>query len=118
MIAFETIELVDERTFPETCNLHRHVRRAHRASNERRSSRAVCWRYKTRFGDVPTKESIELLAIDKVTDDMARGLASRFGALVEVLKAPGSPMAIVPQSDYLSSTPFTQLHSVYTAKQA
>ena len=45
--------------------------------------------YRTRYGDVPIEESIELLATEKVTDDMARVLASGFGALVEVLKALG-----------------------------
>ena len=46
-------------------------------------------RYRTRFGDVPIEESMELLATEKVTDDMARVLAIGFGALVEVLKALG-----------------------------
>jgi hypothetical protein len=41
------------------------------------------------YGDVPIEESIELLKTEKVTDDMARVLASGFGALVEVLKALG-----------------------------
>jgi hypothetical protein len=45
--------------------------------------------YRTRYGDVPIEESIELLKTEKVTDDMARVLASGFGALVEVLKALG-----------------------------
>jgi hypothetical protein len=44
--------------------------------------------YRT-YGDVPIEESIELLKTEKVTDDMARVLASGFGALVEVLKALG-----------------------------
>ena len=47
--------------------------------------------YRTRYGDVPIEESIELLKTEKVTDDMARVLASGFGALVEVLKALGTP---------------------------
>ena len=47
--------------------------------------------YRTRYRDVPIEELIELLATEKVTDDMARVLASGFGALVEVLKAMGAP---------------------------
>ncbi len=47
--------------------------------------------YRTRYGDVPIEESIELLKTEKVTDDMARVLASGFGALVEVLKVMGAP---------------------------
>jgi hypothetical protein len=45
--------------------------------------------YRTHYGDVPIGESIEPLATENVTDDMARVLASGFGALVEVLKAIG-----------------------------
>jgi hypothetical protein len=36
---------------------------------------------------MPIEETIDLLATEKVTDDMARVLASGFGALLEVLKA-------------------------------
>ena len=47
--------------------------------------------YRTRYGDVPITESLQLLATEKVTDEMAVTLASGFEALVEVLKALGSP---------------------------
>ena len=47
--------------------------------------------YRTRYGDVPIEESIELLAAEKVPDEMARVLASWFGALVEMLKAMRAP---------------------------
>ena len=47
--------------------------------------------YRTRYGDVPIEESIELLATEKVTDEMARVLASGFESLGEVLKALGTP---------------------------
>jgi hypothetical protein len=47
--------------------------------------------YRIRYGDVPISESLELLATEKITDEMAATLASGFGALVEVLKALGSP---------------------------
>jgi hypothetical protein len=39
----------------------------------------------------PFTESLELLATEKVTDEMAATLAAGFEALVEVLKAEGSP---------------------------
>ena len=47
--------------------------------------------YRTRYGDIPTTESLESLSIDKITDEMAVPLASGFEALVKVLKALGTP---------------------------
>ena len=47
--------------------------------------------YRTRFGDVPISESMELLTTEKITDEMAATLAAGSEALVEVLKALGSP---------------------------
>ena len=47
--------------------------------------------YRTRYGDIPTTESPELLSIDKITDEMAVTLASGLEALVEVLKALAKP---------------------------
>ena len=45
--------------------------------------------YRQRYGDVPIEESLEMLRTETVSDDVARVLASGFGALVEVLKAIG-----------------------------
>ena len=47
--------------------------------------------YRTRFGDIPTTASLDQLSVDKITDEMAVPLASGFEALVEVLKALGTP---------------------------
>ena len=43
--------------------------------------------YRTRFGDIPTTESLHLLTIDKITPEMAVTLVSGLEALIEVLKA-------------------------------
>ena len=40
---------------------------------------------------MPISESLELLATEKINDEMAATLAAGFEALVEVLKALGSP---------------------------
>ncbi len=47
--------------------------------------------YRTRYGDIPTTESLHLLTIDTITDEMAVTLVSGLEALIEVLKAMGSP---------------------------
>jgi len=47
--------------------------------------------YRTRYGDIPTAESLDQLSVDKITDEMAVPLASGFEALVKVLKALGLP---------------------------
>jgi hypothetical protein len=48
-------------------------------------------RHKTRYGDIPTTESLHLLTIEKITPEMAVTLASGLEALIEVLKVMGSP---------------------------
>ena len=47
--------------------------------------------YRTRYGDIPTTESLHLLTIDKITPEMAVTLVSGLEALIEVLKAMGAP---------------------------
>ena len=47
--------------------------------------------YRTRYGDIPTTESLDQLSVDRITDEMAVPLASGFEALIQVLKAMGSP---------------------------
>jgi len=43
--------------------------------------------YRTRYGDIPTTESLHLLTIDKITPEMAVPLVSGLEAKIEVLKA-------------------------------
>ena len=45
--------------------------------------------YRTRYGDIPTTESLHLLSIDTITDEVAVPLVSGLEALIEVLKAMG-----------------------------
>ena len=47
--------------------------------------------YRIRYGDLPTTESLHLLTTEKITDEMAVTLVSGLEALIEVLKAMGSP---------------------------
>ena len=47
--------------------------------------------YRTRYGDVPTTETLHLQTTEKITDEMAVTLVSGVEALTEVLKATGSP---------------------------
>ena len=47
--------------------------------------------YRTRYGDIPTTESLHLLAIEEITPEMAVTLVSGLEALIEVLKAMGAP---------------------------
>ena len=46
--------------------------------------------YRTRYGDIPTAESLHLLTTETITDEMSVMLASGLEALIEVLKAIGA----------------------------
>ncbi len=47
--------------------------------------------YRQRYGDVSNEESLEMLRIEKISDEQAKILADGFGVLVEVLKALATP---------------------------
>jgi len=47
-------------------------------------------RYRTRYGDLPTTESLHLLTIEKLTDEMAVTLVSGLEALIDVLTTMGA----------------------------
>jgi hypothetical protein len=46
--------------------------------------------YRTRFGDIPTTESLHLLTVEKITDETSVPLVTGLEAFIEVLKAMGS----------------------------
>lgn len=47
--------------------------------------------YRTQFGDIPIEDSLDLLGVEKLTDEMARVLADGLEVLIEVLKALATP---------------------------
>jgi hypothetical protein len=47
--------------------------------------------YRTRFGDVPIEQSLDLFNAEQVTDETARTLVSGYESLIDVLKALGAP---------------------------
>jgi len=47
--------------------------------------------YRKRYGDVSIEESLNMLRIEIVSDEMAKTLADGFRVLVDALKALGSP---------------------------
>jgi len=47
--------------------------------------------YRTRYGDIPTTQSLHLLTTETITDEIAVTPVSGLEALIEVLKATGAP---------------------------